>query len=96
MLEDMPVITVFVTAYDQFAIKAIKANAFDYLLKPISIKELKQVETKLNKAIHLKKNEEVQKDENQKKIVFAINNSYIIENLDNIIYLHSESSYIYL
>ncbi len=92
----MPVITVFVTAYDQFAIKAIKANAFDYLLKPISIKELKQVETKLNKAIHLKKNEEVQKDENQKKIVFAINNSYIIENLDNIIYLHSESSYIYL
>ena len=92
----MPVITVFVTAYDQFAIKAIKANAFDYLLKPISIKELKQVETKLNKAIHLKKNEEVQKDENQKKIVFAINNSYISENLDNIIYLHSESSYIYL
>jgi two-component system, LytTR family, response regulator len=33
---------VFVTAYDQFAIKAIKSRAFDYLLKPVNRKELKQ------------------------------------------------------
>jgi two-component system LytT family response regulator len=33
---------VFVTAYDQFAIKAIKNQAFDYLLKPVDRKELKQ------------------------------------------------------
>lgn len=32
---------VFVTAYDQFAIKAIKNQAFDYLLKPVDRKELK-------------------------------------------------------
>lgn len=33
---------VFVTAFDQFAIKAIKNQAFDYLLKPVNRKELKQ------------------------------------------------------
>jgi two-component system, LytTR family, response regulator len=33
---------VFVTAYDQYAIKAIKIHAFDYLLKPVSRIELKQ------------------------------------------------------
>jgi two-component system LytT family response regulator len=33
---------VFVTAYDQFAIKAIKSEAFDYLLKPVNRKELRQ------------------------------------------------------
>ncbi len=33
---------VFVTAYDQYAIRAIKSHAFDYLLKPVSRKELKQ------------------------------------------------------
>lgn len=33
---------VIVTAYDQFAIKAIKNQAFDYLLKPVNRKELKQ------------------------------------------------------
>src|SRR5262249_47669516 len=33
--EQMPVV-VFLTAYDQFAIRAFEAEAFDYLLKPVS------------------------------------------------------------
>lgn len=33
---------VFITAYEQFAIKAIKNQVFDYLLKPVNRKELKQ------------------------------------------------------
>jgi two-component system LytT family response regulator len=37
---------VFVTAFDQFAIKAIKNQAFDYLLKPVNRKELKQCITR--------------------------------------------------
>lgn len=32
---------IFTTAYDQYAIKAIKYAAFDYLLKPVDIEELK-------------------------------------------------------
>jgi two-component system LytT family response regulator len=32
---------IFTTAYDQYAIKAIKYSAFDYLLKPVDIEELK-------------------------------------------------------
>ncbi len=38
---------IFTTAYDQFAIKAIKFAAFDYLLKPIDIDELKTAISKL-------------------------------------------------
>jgi len=34
---------VFTTAYDQYAIKAIKYAAFDYLLKPVDIEELRSV-----------------------------------------------------
>ncbi len=32
---------IFITAHEHYAIKAIKNNAFDYLLKPINIDELK-------------------------------------------------------
>src|SRR6476619_7357039 len=39
---------VFTTAYDQYAIKAIKYAAFDYLLKPINIEELKTAVAKIN------------------------------------------------
>jgi DNA-binding NarL/FixJ family response regulator len=33
---------IFVTAYNQYAIKAIRANVFDYILKPIDVDELKE------------------------------------------------------
>jgi two-component system LytT family response regulator len=38
---------VFVTAYDEYAIKAFEVNAFDYLLKPVDPKRLEEVIEKL-------------------------------------------------
>lgn len=38
---------IFTTAYDQYAIKAIKYAAFDYLLKPVDIEELRAAVSKV-------------------------------------------------
>jgi two-component system, LytTR family, response regulator len=39
---------IFTTAYDQYAIKAFKVAAFDYLLKPVDIEELKSAISKIH------------------------------------------------
>ncbi len=46
--EELPAI-VFVTAFDQFAIKAFEANAVDYILKPIEDDRLKQALDRVRK-----------------------------------------------
>lgn len=48
---------IFTTAYDQFAIKAMKFSSLDYLLKPIDLEELQTAVEKARK----RKNQEVYK-----------------------------------
>lgn len=47
MLDEVP-ITIFTTAFDEYAIKSFEYNAFDYLLKPIS---QKRFSSSINKVI---------------------------------------------
>jgi two-component system, LytTR family, response regulator len=42
---------VFVTAYNQFALKAFRFNALDFLVKPIDTKELTEAVTKAEKRV---------------------------------------------
>jgi two-component system LytT family response regulator len=52
--DTMPAV-VFVTAYDQYAIKAFEDNAFDYLLKPVDPKRLDKTTCRLVKMFKHKK-----------------------------------------
>ena len=45
-LEEIPQV-IFVTAYDEFALKAFEMNALDYLLKPVDPKRLQEAIKKL-------------------------------------------------
>lgn len=45
---------IFITAYDQYGIQAIKFSALDYLLKPVDVEELKQAIDKAKQRISLK------------------------------------------
>ncbi|MGB3605546.1 LytR/AlgR family response regulator transcription factor [Psychroserpens sp.] len=70
MLDDVP-ITIFTTAFDEYAIKSFEYNAFDYLLKPINQKRFsrsiekviettkRQLETPISEE---KNNEDLKKD----------------------------------
>ena len=53
-IESMPII-LFLTAYDEYALKAFEANALDYLLKPIDEKRLARVLDKVRISIREKR-----------------------------------------
>jgi len=49
--DHMPLV-VFVTAYDQYALKAFEAHALDYLLKPVDDAKLKRAIQRVRKVLH--------------------------------------------
>lgn len=50
-LENIDFEIVFTTAYDEFALKAIKVNALDYLLKPIGVEDLQKAIEKVRNRL---------------------------------------------
>lgn len=50
-IKDRSFEVIFVTAYDQYAIKAIRFCAFDYLLKPINTLELQHAVTRVTEKL---------------------------------------------
>ena len=56
MLDEVP-ITIFTTAFDEYAIKSFEYNALDYLLKPISPKRFSAAIEKVEEKLAKDKNE---------------------------------------
>lgn len=82
---------VFVSAHEEFGIKAVKAGAADYLLKPINIKELKQTVKKLLSLHNKTKNQETLLTED--KIVIPCSHGFEVLIIDDIIRLEGEGCY---
>ncbi len=96
---------IFVTAYDEFAIQAIKASALDYLMKPVDPFELA-------KAIQRFRNQELKERYQQKleallnavhpsiqsgaKLRFNNRSGYILIHPDDILYLEADANYTHI
>lgn len=94
MLEKLEVTpqVIFVTAYDDYAIKAFEVNALDYLLKPVESSRLeKTIENVLEKAVS---NEPVLNSSNQ--IFVKDGQKCFFVKLQNIRMFESEGNYVRL
>jgi two-component system, LytTR family, response regulator len=96
---------IFITAFNNYAIKAFKYAALDYILKPVNIEELKLAVTKAKKRVEEKKeNTRVTALLNNlkaagnaiPKIGFATDDGFQLENLQNILYLEANGSYTFI
>ena len=96
---------VFVTAYDEYAIKAFKLNAVDYILKPISISELTSAYGKLQERVKYKRmlaesrvpysdlSNQVINKVKQHRITLKDNNQIEVVDFKDIYFLEAQGSY---
>ncbi len=105
LLESVPEINfeiIFTTAYDNYAIKAIKFSAIDYILKPIDPEELviavDRLKNKVNQKELIRKKfdtllSNISPGNITKKIALPEGDSYIFINLSDIIRCESANNY---
>ena len=99
-LEPFHFAVVFVTAFDHYALRALRLSALDYLLKPVDIKELKEAFEKfqtLNVEVNQKKyrnlRENFRKDQQAKRISLVSKESIDFVPINSIVYCNSQSNY---
>lgn len=105
LLQKIPAINfsvIFITAFNHYAIKAIKYSAVDYLLKPVNIDELRNAVEKVTHQIHKKQmnlrvenllyNLHLQPKQIQ-RITIPTHDGFVFEDTDNIMYLQASSNY---
>lgn len=91
---------IFVTAYNEYAIKAFEVSAVDYLLKPVDIDKLKsaiaKVEEKLN-SFDMQNKLEVLKDSFKtgqfNRIALPVSEGLLFIEVPDIVFLEAEGSY---
>ena len=96
-----PFRVIFITAFDQFAIKAFRFNALDYLLKPIDPDELCQAAARASALLQKDFNMQLQnlkqylqpENKNHGKIIIKTYDSIYLVPVQDILYCESDSNY---
>ncbi|MDX1318176.1 MAG: LytTR family DNA-binding domain-containing protein, partial [Xanthomarina gelatinilytica] len=92
---------IITTAYNEYALKALKNEAIDYLLKPIDSDDLKETIVKIKKFytnnISIAKVEEVLLNFNanlkHQKVILNTDGKLVFLNIDDILYIESDGNY---
>ena len=102
-IEEKNFAVIFITAHNQFALKALKAGAIDYIEKPIDIEDLQEAVAKINVEdsgvgnvdYNLIKTilNEYKNESKADTIAVPTLNGYEIIKADDIIHLEAEESY---
>ncbi len=92
---------VFVTAHEEFALKAIKFSALDYIIKPASISDLKSLFQKIEQTSVKQENLKVKylfgnfltQDRGEHRITLPVAEGYEFIQVDDIYYIRADGSY---
>jgi len=87
---------IFVTGYNEYAIKAIRYSALDYLLKPVIASELIEAVKRVKKNLALAEdlrvenlNSEIKKGQHFERLVVPTGKGYVVVPFSDIVYIES-------
>ncbi len=87
--------TIFVTAFDEYALKAFELNAYDYLLKPLAPERLEEVIVKLEEENKTPESvENTNKLQSGDKIFIKDGDKVWFIDIDDIRYFESDGNYV--
>lgn len=89
---------IFITAYEEYALKALKFGAVDYLLKPINPEELQAALQKVNDLAVATQKQQLQKAKQlwspeDHKIILSLQDSFQVIDLYELMYCESDKGY---
>ncbi|RZJ83209.1 MAG: response regulator transcription factor [Chryseobacterium sp.] len=102
ILGDLSLKVIFTTAYNQFAVRALRINALDYLLKPIDEQELQQAVERLKSYIYSEKSERLKLENlmvniklpvNEQKLTFPNRDGFDFISPNDILYCKADGAY---
>jgi two-component system LytT family response regulator len=102
-LEPVDFKVIFITAYDEYAIHAIKFSALDYLLKPVDPDDLTAAIGKAEKLLVKELNQQLDiladnmqtQDRLKKKIILKTYDNIHLVKISDIVYCESDDNYTY-
>ncbi|MCB2220989.1 MAG: LytTR family DNA-binding domain-containing protein [Bacteroidetes bacterium] len=100
-IENIDFKIIFITAFDQYAIKAFKFSALDYLLKPVESIDLKEAIDKADKISQKEVNTQLNTlannlqtdDQSKKKIILKTFDNIHLVKVRDIVYAESDGRY---
>jgi len=89
---------IFITAYEEYALKALKMGAVDYLLKPVDIEELKAALQKIESRSVSEQQQQIDIVKNvwnadASKLILSLQDSFQVIDLNELLYCETDKGY---
>jgi len=89
---------IFITAYEEYALRALKIGAVDYILKPVDIKDLEVALDKVKNLPITKQKQQIQTaksvwNNDYSKLILSLQDSFQVVNLNELLFCETDKGY---
>lgn len=89
---------IFITAYEEYALKALKSGAVDYILKPVDVDELKVALDKVKNITVAEQKKQIKAvktvwNTDDTKLILSLHDSFQVIDLNELMYCETDKGY---